>query len=67
MILFNQLSLRYYFLPYLDEEIPYKEAVRARLEERRAHLKKMFSEWNELRENNQAQGGNADLREKVLA
>ena len=58
---------RYYFLPYLDEEIPYKEAVRARLEERRGNLKKMVSEWNGLREihSNQLQDGD-DLKGKVL-
>jgi len=46
---------RYYFLPYLNEDIPYKETVRGNVEEKRENLKKMFQEWNEIREQKQTQ------------
>ena len=39
---------RYYFLPYLNEEIPYKEGVRTVVEGKREGLKGFAREWDEL-------------------
>jgi hypothetical protein len=39
---------RYYFVPYLDERIPYKENVKAAVELRRNNLKGMIEDWNHL-------------------
>lgn len=55
---------RYYFLPYLDEEIPYKEGVRTVVEGKRERLKSFVLEWDELCSTSGARSdGTGNLRE----
>ena len=56
---------RYYFLPYLNEEIPYKEGVRTVVEGKRERLKGFAREWDELCSTSSggSSDGTGDLRE----
>lgn len=53
---------RYYFLPYLNEEIPYKEGVRIVVEGKRERLKEFAREWDELASGASSEA-TGDLRE----
>ena len=56
---------RYYFLPYLNEDIPYKEGVRTVVEGKRERLKEFAREWDELTSGASSEA-TGDLREQVL-
>jgi hypothetical protein len=40
---------RYYFLPFLDEKIQFREEIKPNVEERRQELRRLMEEWNDLR------------------
>jgi hypothetical protein len=40
----------YYFSPYLDTAIPYKEAVREVVEEKREVMNELIERWNQIRD-----------------
>lgn len=56
---------RYYFLPYMNEEIPYKEGVRTVVEGKRERLRDFAREWDELCSTSKGASseGTGDLRE----
>jgi hypothetical protein len=56
---------RYYFLPYMNEEIPYKEGVRTVVEWKRERLRGFARKWDELCSTTKGASseGTGDLRE----
>jgi hypothetical protein len=58
---------RYYFVPYLDERIPYKENVKAAVELRRNNLKGMIEDWNHLASEKPSKPSQTSLQSHLLS